>query len=346
LDQGGWPIASLTLHYTLTTTPVVLAAVALAALVAVGTVRARVVSMVVMSGVVAGLAAVAVLVVARQLIGPPVGAAEAEQRLALVGLAAAATGLAATAALAFVRGSVGLATGLLAVPVAALVTAIGYVVWKTILGGDVTALFVSAVAGQRLGVGLVVLLGLAWTTVPAARSSARPTRMGTVLIAGSLALVLGAGVVMGRGLVAPQAGTETARIETMSGQLEAAAVIDYRDRVAPSFLVRRVGVDQAVEAIDPGHQLNRVQIATRLQSDAVEPLQRLLDQARAYVPPTPRVGAAHALLVASLQDSVSGYSLYRLRVLRNNQAAFQAGRQDLARAPAERHQWANAVVAL
>lgn len=244
----------------------------------------------------------------------------------------------------------GAAAGLVAGVLAALTSSIGFLIFNTALGGDVTWAFASDFTQAAIVLGfygtLVVsvlsLLTPRRTRVTA--SVASPLAVGGAVITSALFAVL---LLTGRGYVAPSFELEVSTGFAES-ESDSTAVSDdlraYLLEVLPSIEERylpALGVAAGVDSGQfPGSEVNHLEV------DVQQPLRELVDEMQAYEPATAEVRSVHEHLVATLQSAERGTDLLITAYADADTAARDAALDEFSAAAQHWDDWLQAREAL
>ena len=257
-----------------------------------------------MTGVAAGLAGAVVLVGFRFIAGPA-SLLEREQRYYVYLCLAAAVGTVAALAVGLLYPEGGMGAGLLAGPIATVVTDVGFLVNNTALGGTLDASFVATIMRQPIALGLALQVAVAGLVlaIPFRRVAAgRPRARVSVAAAVALALLAGVGLLAARDYLAPIRSAGDSMLSLVSNE-----AADYRIRVAPQVTSRRTAIMAAMQAIDTDTVLKPSERAARVRTQVVRPAQTLLKDAEALTFTTPAVREVHRHCLAALRTSTTAY---------------------------------------
>jgi Zn-dependent protease with chaperone function len=314
-------------------------------------------------GAVCGLVGVVVTVWFRAL-GLPADPAALEQWLFAVTLVAAGVGAAAAWSLALLHGEHGLGAGLAAVPVAALVSGLGFIALNTVRGGALLPGFVFGILTRDVAVALIVVLATAWLSLVPRPVATRSLRTATIAIGAALATVAAVGGIAGCAPAITPAGQ--ARLEQSGGPAVTASadplsltttappaerafpadIEDYKERLAPALFVLRIDLNTLAGEIDDDRTLTLATKAQRLRTEILEPMRQLLAGARAYVPPGEPITSVHPVIVSSFEHGVAAYEAFVRAFERNSRDELNEGRRLLELEATERRAWIDAYQAM
>ena len=273
------------------------------------------------TAVAAGLAGASVIIGFRILAGPAVGTV-LEQRFYTYVWIGAAAGASAVIALTLSTPKRGVGAGVLAGPLACLLAMAGFVAMNTVLGGRLSASFVSGVARPSLALGLV--LGV--LVAPAALFIwDRNVRVGRVwLAAAAIGLLCASTAALGRGRLVGFAPS-VAELFPPGPVVASPAPTEarhYLTVVAPDIARRYTLVQQAVAAIDADATIDGPAKAARIRAEVLAPLGALLADAEAYQPKDEKTKTVHLLSLAALRTAVQEFQAFAAAIDANDAATF------------------------
>lgn len=290
-------------------------------------------------GLSAGLAAAAAIVAFRLLAGA--GSTGGEQLARYFGyvLVGAAAAAAAMAAMGLAGGVRNVGAALVALPVAGLTPLAAFLGMNTVLGGDLTRVFVQPLLVRPLGAGLMLALlvaGLGLLPVRRAGVGAR------CLLAATLAVALAAAALGGRAVLTSNPVDLAAELEDVQRDLDAQA---YAGRVALPLMRQFEAVGAAQERVRRSGAAGPAG-AARLREEVLQPLAAMQARARSYDPPDERVAAIHGLVVQSLDRLTEGTRLAADALEHQDAATLATANELLGEGAALRARWFAAVTDL
>jgi Zn-dependent protease with chaperone function len=355
-DQGGWTVASAALTATLVPTPmaVLVVALAVASAWALRSTSATPpawllpdappaplpgprLGQALLVGVLGGAAGGLVLV-AYRLIAGPVEGAELIRRAYAYQWAAGAAGAAVLLGLSLLRGRRGTGAGLLAGPVASLVTVVIFFALNLSVGGSLAPDFAFGFLRTGLVLGLLVsvLAGCLTLGADVARHS---TGVGATVLLSAVAILLAGtaagAAVLGRVVLVPS----TEENVTPKPPGRSADVELYVYAVAPALREARTQVTPAVLAIDNDRSAPPAARARRIRVEVVGPLREILASAQGFQPADPGVTEVHRHAIAALQYSVAGFDTVARGLETNSPALVRQGQAQLRSENAEWQAW-------
>ncbi len=279
-----------------------------------------------------GLAAVAVIVTVRLVSGPSGTDAATWDRFEGFQWAIAVAGATVGAVLLVRDPHRGGGAALLAVPVAALTGVVGYLVFNTVLGGDLAISFVWLVARPTL----VLACYVSWAVAPAAYLVGRLVTLPASVGRAGATVLVAATLVLGGGAAATAVAARSylvgynpfASVDLVSSEDPTAA---YRVAVMlPLSSAYQALSDRAV-AIDADTSLDPTSRAARMESEVVTGVQALREQWTDPRTDDARLVAAHEVALSALDAAAGKYHAAALGYLATDQAGADAARAEVTR---------------
>ena len=366
VDEGSWPLSSLALLTVLSGRGLAIVALGFAAVTAWALVTVRNDAVApswavlgdspppwpapakprllgtVLIGAAAGTVGALMIVGFRLLVGPAQDQTEQLVRSGTYILLAAAVGAAAAIAMVVAQPDRGLGAALLASPIASVTTVIGFLALNTVLGGQLTAVFVEEFVRRSVALSLLSLLGVAVASLvlQIRRTSAMNATFATVVAAAVLAGAASLGVLAARQTLTGAYATGGIP-STKSGPTVDPVVPRelYADVVARPLLEGRVATASAFSAMQ-AERLPDDLIAARIRAEILPLLRQMLDLAESVRLDDPEVKTVHEHAIAGARLHVMAFEKVATALEQSDPRLLSEGDALIADGNAEWEQWA------